>query len=116
MSDAERKVAEADVYLKRLNEREQEINHVKFRDSVYTREMEKQLELSQMSAWTGDEIGAASKKPDRPRTSRGRDPKQPDSEKLVETIVTLRQEKNVHEEQIKLLKTAIMRLKKQLAV
>lgn len=46
MSDAERKVAEADVYLKRLNDREQEITNVKFRDSVYTREMEKQLELS----------------------------------------------------------------------
>lgn len=69
-----------------------------------------------MSAWTGDEVGAASKKPDRPKTSRGRDPQQPDSEKLVETIVTLRQEKNVHEEQIKLLKTTIMRLKKQLTI
>ena len=97
MSDAERKVAEADVYLKRLKDKEQELSHVKFRDSVYTREMEKQLELSQMSAWTGDEV-AAPKKHDRPKTSRGRDPQQPDPEKLAQTIVTLRQEKNVHEE------------------
>jgi hypothetical protein len=41
LSDAERKVAEADVYLKRLNDKEKEKNHVKFRESVYTREMEK---------------------------------------------------------------------------
>jgi len=36
----------------------------------------------------------------------------PDREEMLETIMTLRQEKNIHEEQIRLLKTNTARLKK----
>ena len=40
----------------------------------------------------------------------------PDREALVDTIVTLRQEKNLHEEEMRLLKVGNARLKKQLYV
>jgi len=38
----------------------------------------------------------------------------PDREQLVDTIIALRQEKNLNEEEIRLLKVAYARIKKQL--
>jgi hypothetical protein len=63
-----------------------------------------------MSNWTGDDVTS---KIDRPITAHGRDlsvPKDPDT--MAETILSLRNEKNIKDEQIKLLKTTIFRLKK----
>jgi hypothetical protein len=37
---------------------------------------------------------------------------EPEREAMVETIISLRQQKNIHEEQVKLLKTTVFKLKK----
>lgn len=79
--------------------------------------MEKQLELSQMSAWTSDEVNLNNKEV-KHGAKRLIDKilkvNEPDREEMVETIITLRQQKNIHEEQIKLLKTTVFRMKKQI--
>lgn len=111
MSGAEKKVAEADAYLNMMKGLEKDIGHVKFKQSVYTKDLERQLDMSQMSAWTGDD-GA---RRERPKTSKGRDLSMPrEPEQMAETILTLRNEKNILAEQVKLLKTTVFRLKKQI--
>ena len=55
LTDAERKVAEADVYLQKLSDKQEDILNQKFLEAVMSKDMAQKLELSQFSSWTGDE-------------------------------------------------------------
>lgn len=98
MTDAERRVAEADAYLQRLEEKQEDIQNEKFRDLVYTKEMEKKLELSQMSQWTEDItlVNKEVKKGQKRLMDKALKASEPEREAMVETIISLRQQKNIH--------------------
>ena len=79
------------------------------------------MELSQISNWTGESQFNVETK-EREQVKRKQQSVLddihrtglPDREQLVDTIIALRQEKNLNEEEIRLLKVAYARIKKQL--
>ena len=82
---------------------------------------DKEADMSQLSSWTGesqfnvDQREVSKKKQEKVLSDIFRSGL-PDREALVDTIVTLRQEKNHFEEEIRLLKVNNARLKKQLYI
>ena len=97
MAASDAKLAESDAYLKKLHQRQG--NMKKKENQERLKELERELELSQMSSWTGESVINITKgnKVERMRSSKTKiiDDLQsitmPDKETLYETIVNLRQ-------------------------
>ena len=117
---SEAKLNQSDMYLKRLQQNQYRIKRTENREKL--KELERELELSQMSSWTGDSLINIQKqgKVERIKGQKSKiiDDLQsvtlPDRETLLDTIVNLRQQKNVYEEQLQLFKVSNARYKKLL--
>lgn len=94
ISDSELKLAEADAYLRKLQQKNKKL---KLHDP----------ELSQMSSWTGESVINLKSGADKRKHA-----SLPDSETLLEDILVLRQTRNINEEQVRLLKVSLARMKK----
>lgn len=123
MSEYERKMAESDAYLRKIQVRtaKQKIMVAQKRDKVA--QIEKDMEMSQISNWTDESkfnIDAKERETLKKKQMQILDNIHrtglPDREQLVDTIVALRVEKNHSDEENRLLKTSCARLKKQLAI
>ena len=103
MSESERRLAESDAFLRKLNQKQAKLRGSQRSQRIS--EFEKELELSQMSAWTGESIfnvDAKEKETIKRKQQTILDEiykaGMPDREELLDTIMHLRQEKNVREE------------------
>ena len=122
MSEHERKLAESDAYLRKIKPKGD--NAARQRQQLLQRrekpQFDKEAELSQISNWTGESqfnVGAAEMLKKKHQSKVLGDIYRtglPDREQLVDTIVVLRQEKNMFEEEIRLLKVTCAKLKRQI--
>ena len=128
MSEHERKLAESDAYLRKLQaktaaSRPKMSSNMSLVGTSQKREkmaqMERDLELSQMSNWTAESqfnIDAKEKEMIKKKQQNVLDniykTGLPDREQLVDTIVALRVDKNAYEEENRLLKVNCAKLKK----
>lgn len=101
LTESERKLAEADAFLRKLQQKK------------LPKPQEKDPQISEMSAWTGESVININASPERKKNHVDEIHKAnlPDKEALFNDIMTLRQVRNVHEEQIRLLKTTVARYK-----
>ena len=117
-------MAEADAYLRKIQPAKNTM--AKQRQMLLSKKekaasFDKEAELSQLSSWTGEsQFNIDSREALRKKAGRNLDDIYkaglPDREALVDTIVTLRQEKNIHEEEIRLLKVNNAKLKRDLYI
>ena len=122
-------MVESDAYLRKVNQgtsktssymAKQRMQLLNKKEKVSM--MERDMELSQLSNWTGGDSQfnydikerEMLKKKQQKVLSDIHKTGLPDREELVDTIVNLRLEKNLHEEEIRLMKVTCARLKKQL--
>ena len=79
-------------------------------------QLEKDMELSQLSAWTGESVfnvktqETISKKKRQNTLDEIYKSGMPDREEMLDTIISLRQTKNTQEDQIRILKVTCARL------
>ena len=80
------------------------------------------MELSQMSSWTGESVfnvkttNALKKKQRQNYVDESYKKSMPDKEEMVDTIIALRQTKNIQEEQVRILKVTVAKLQKSLYI